>query len=330
MRGTMAERLDYLDKAKGILIILVVIGHIWQSGPIFNIIYAFHMPAFFVISGMLFQHTRAFRKPFGVFLKSRLFSFGIPFIFIEFLGCLTDIVRHGVTLNWKGYLFNTLTFHFNDHNLWFLMDLFLIEILFYILLKVLKKKNCVILAVCILYVASRFLHSESKYISTILGVLYYDLFFTFGFYGSKLLKQFSAPACIVSSAVVLLVGLILGRSNGNTLSPEGMAYIISGLCGSYAVIEAGKISLPERINRVLSQIGRNTLIIFGTHHIIYATIAVLLRITTFASTPVIPGLIMLLGVAILEIPTIYIINHRAPWLAGRHRQNQAAVGNKSK
>ena len=42
------KRLDYLDRAKGILIILVVIGHIWQSGPVFNVIYSFHMPAFFV------------------------------------------------------------------------------------------------------------------------------------------------------------------------------------------------------------------------------------------------------------------------------------------
>ena len=57
MRGNMAIRLDYLDKAKGILIILVVIGHIWQSGPVFNIIYAFHMPAFFFISGLFSKKT---------------------------------------------------------------------------------------------------------------------------------------------------------------------------------------------------------------------------------------------------------------------------------
>ncbi len=75
----MAKRLDYLDRAKGLLIILVVIGHIWQSGPVFNIIYAFHMPAFFLISGILFHHTKASSRPFGAFLRSRLYSFGIPF-----------------------------------------------------------------------------------------------------------------------------------------------------------------------------------------------------------------------------------------------------------
>lgn len=318
MRGNMAIRLDYLDKAKGILIILVVIGHIWQSGPVFNIIYAFHMPAFFLISGMLLQHTGSYRKPLSIFLRSRLFSFGIPFIFIEFLGCLTDIIRHGVTLNWKGYLFNTLTFNFNDHNLWFLIDLFLIEILFYVLLRTLKKKGYIILAVCLLCIASRYLTSEIKFVSIINGVLYYDLFFTFGFYGAARLKKFNLPVCVASTIVVLLVGLLLGRSSGNDLSLRGVAYILSGLCGSYAVIQAGKIPLPDNIHRTLSLIGMNTITIFGTHHIIYAAIGVLLGITDFETTPIVPGLIMLLGVAIFEIPTIYVINCFAPWLAGKH------------
>lgn len=172
----MAERLDYLDRAKGYLIILVVIGHIWQSVPVFNVIYSFHMPAFFLISGILFQHTKADNRPFGTFLKSRMFSFGIPFIYIEILGILTDIVRHGITLNIKGYLYNTLSFRFKDHNLWFIMDLFLIELLLYALLKAIRDKRLLILAVCLLYAASRFLPRDNTYIATIRSVLYYDLF----------------------------------------------------------------------------------------------------------------------------------------------------------
>ena len=126
------------------------------------------------------------------------------------------------------------------------------------------------------------------------------------------------PVCVASTIVVLLVGLLLGRSRGNDLSLRGVAYILSGLCGSYAVIQAGKISLPDNIHRTLSLIGMNTITIFGTHHIIYVAIGVLLGITDFLTTPIVPGLIMLLGVAIFEIPTIYVINCFAPWLAGKH------------
>ncbi|MBO4887447.1 MAG: acyltransferase family protein [Firmicutes bacterium] len=317
----MAKRLDYLDKAKGILIILVVIGHIWQSGPVFNVIYAFHMPAFFLISGLLLQHTRSYEKPFGVFLRSKLFSFGIPFLFIELLGCLTDIIRHGVSLNWKGYLFNTLTLQYNDHNLWFLMDLFLIEILFYFLAKLFKQHGYLLLSVVFLYVVSRFFPTENAYISTLRSALYYSLFFAFGFCGSRFILKFHALACVFSAAVVLLVGLLLGKSDGHTLSLEGMVYIASGLCGAYAIIQAGKIHFSSWIDRVLTKSGMDTITIYGTHHIIYATIGVLLGITDFGSTPLVPGLIMLLGVAIMEVPIIYAIDRWAPWLAGKRKRS---------
>ena len=51
------NRLDYIDRAKGVLIILVVVGHIWQSGKVFNTIYFFLMPAFFAISGLILGIT---------------------------------------------------------------------------------------------------------------------------------------------------------------------------------------------------------------------------------------------------------------------------------
>lgn len=325
MRGNMVKRLDYLDIAKGILIILVVIGHIWQSGPVFNIIYAFHMPAFFLISGMLLQHTGSYRKPFDVFLKSRLFSFGIPFIFIEFLGCLTDIIRHGVTLNWKGYLYNTLTFHFNDPNLWFLMDLFLCEIMFFMLLRYIKEPRLVVLIVIMLYIISRFIRSDITYIGTVRLTLYFSLFFAVGFFAPGYINRWNTFACLISATIVLLVGILLGKNDGNTLTLKGLAYIISGLCGSYVVIHAGKIVLPEKMSRTLAKIGMNTIIIYGTHHIIYATIGVLLGYTDFGSIPLIPGVIMLLGVTILEIPIIYIINRWVPWLAGKRKRKPSTA-----
>ncbi len=53
------QRLIWADSLKGILIVLVVLGHAIQgvygedveSNRIWNIIYSFHMPAFFAISG---------------------------------------------------------------------------------------------------------------------------------------------------------------------------------------------------------------------------------------------------------------------------------------
>lgn len=53
------QRLVWADSLKGILILLVVLGHAIQgvytdnveTDRLWNVIYSFHMPAFFAISG---------------------------------------------------------------------------------------------------------------------------------------------------------------------------------------------------------------------------------------------------------------------------------------
>lgn len=55
----LVKRQIWADSLKGILILLVVLGHAIQgvlsetadSNHIYNLIYSFHMPAFFAISG---------------------------------------------------------------------------------------------------------------------------------------------------------------------------------------------------------------------------------------------------------------------------------------
>lgn len=46
-------RLDWVDVARGIGIIAVVAGHVWTRGPLRDAAYSFHMPLFFLLSGML-------------------------------------------------------------------------------------------------------------------------------------------------------------------------------------------------------------------------------------------------------------------------------------
>lgn len=46
-----AERLSWLDVLKGIGIILVVIGHVYSNRTVFNWLYSFHMPLFFLAAG---------------------------------------------------------------------------------------------------------------------------------------------------------------------------------------------------------------------------------------------------------------------------------------
>ena len=88
----MNNRNQTLDIAKGMLIILVVLGHSIQYGYgytycttgqffdnlIFRCIYTFHMPLFMAISGFLFHYTN--KRTYKEILTTRFSSIGLPFI----------------------------------------------------------------------------------------------------------------------------------------------------------------------------------------------------------------------------------------------------------
>lgn len=47
------DRLEWVDVARGVGIVAVVIGHVWTTGALREAVYSFHMPLFFILSGYL-------------------------------------------------------------------------------------------------------------------------------------------------------------------------------------------------------------------------------------------------------------------------------------
>lgn len=70
------SRLTALDSLRGFGILLVVWGHISRSAGLVSWIFSFHMPLFFIISGMLF-HERQFLDSF----KKKVARLLIPYLF---------------------------------------------------------------------------------------------------------------------------------------------------------------------------------------------------------------------------------------------------------
>lgn len=57
------RELHYIDIAKGIAIFLVVLGHVYMTEDTCNRwIYSFHVPVFFIITGMLMEHSNGWKK----------------------------------------------------------------------------------------------------------------------------------------------------------------------------------------------------------------------------------------------------------------------------
>lgn len=82
---TTQNRLEWVDVARGIGIIAVVVGHAWTGGAVHAAMYSFHMPLFFLLSGILSRPL-----PPGHFLWRQLVGQMRPYALFLLLLLLAD------------------------------------------------------------------------------------------------------------------------------------------------------------------------------------------------------------------------------------------------
>lgn len=126
-------RLEYLDIAKGIGILLVVLGHHLSGFDRLTAwIYSFHMPLFFVISGWLYSHKRP-NDSMWAFATKKAKSLLYPYVVFSILilvwkytlyFLLGSVPEEGFREIWL----KTVT-AYGYHALWFLPVLFFSEII---------------------------------------------------------------------------------------------------------------------------------------------------------------------------------------------------------
>ena len=89
------NRIQYVDAAKAIAIILVIIGHCFWINAIprlVNLIYSFHMPLFFIVSGF-FLKNMAVKIGLEKYAKAYLWPYLIIGIFIILVGIAKSLVQ---------------------------------------------------------------------------------------------------------------------------------------------------------------------------------------------------------------------------------------------
>ncbi len=139
------KRIVYLDMAKGVGIVLMIAGHLigslqsidnksWFSG-VYQFIASFHMPLFFIISGILLWITKEEEREYGLIVCRKAKALLIPYLtfsLIYFVINVCTCILHPELLAfsdlWKFFIYS-ITFR-GVSVLWFLPTLFFGEILF--------------------------------------------------------------------------------------------------------------------------------------------------------------------------------------------------------
>lgn len=129
-----SERIAYIDIAKGIGILLVVLGHsdlALISPYLHQFIYSFHVPLFFFLSGYFFH----VKNPLGVFIKKQFNAILKPYLFTIILIYLVSIsftnMRFATALGRIVKSLYATGFYIEWIPLWFLPSLFITSLLAY-------------------------------------------------------------------------------------------------------------------------------------------------------------------------------------------------------
>lgn len=283
------NRLDWIDIAKGIAIILVIVGHtVPNPCSLRYAIFSFHMPVFFILAGYTFRP-----KPWRELLSGSVSRLLVPYVVLALAWQVPTFLMSGASLTGDVLLsgFETLVFASGVDvpgfgvaavgMAWFLAALFMSRLLFNALVRLFDSREvgviwqavvCAVIAFCGL--------SVSRYLGIFLPFdldlsCYIVLLMWIGYAARqrKLEPSLSKPLLFVGAGIVWLV---LEAMSGLELSGRRVdgfvVATVAALAGSYCVcwvsmaLEKLKdVAVLGSFERALVFCGQASLAIFAIH-----------------------------------------------------------------
>ncbi len=282
------SRISWIDVARGIGIILVLQGHALSAHVYRHFIYAFHMPLFFFISGLLFDYKK---NSFSLNLKKSAKGILVPYVGFALLSYALWWLENGnftleipALLNHlSGIIYGNSSSLFFNIVLWFLPCLFITKVGFVLLIQFIKKENQIILTLIIFSLIGYFLFINFPNLVLPFGIesaITAIVFFGAGSiiktnYWSRLdfkIKHNSILILIILTMVFLLTSQINFDIYGRQID------IRLNNLGNYFLFYLGAISgigitviISKMINKnyILEKIGENALALFVLHPFVF-------------------------------------------------------------
>lgn len=287
------KRKTYIDIAKGIATILVIIGHCnYTNSKLVAWLYTFHMPLFFIINGMFISPDKC--QSLKEFVKKKAKSLIIPYFI---LSIPTYICSIGIeilkirAIDFK-YIFNRFIGIFIawrktefDNGMWFLLALLLSDILVYLIIKKIennkriKDKNKVItlsiITILIFIIGVIITKLVKGFIWSIDVVPVCASFVLIGYLLNKLNNKKNIFSNKTIGILMIIINVIFGYLNYKIAGRSdiyesnlgnGFYYLLSAVSGSVFIICLSKM-INE--NKILETIGKHSL----TYYALQGTIA---------------------------------------------------------
>lgn len=269
------KRIEFIDLAKGVCILLVVLSHSHVNIPYLQFI---RMPLYFILSGLFFKlydgfvdfSVRKINKIIIPFLFFYIISFGLYLLIRHFLPDV-QINSEVDEFYFLDPLFSRLCF---NNPLWFLISLFTVNIIFYIFLSCYKHIVFQSIVAILSAFGSYFIHKYQLNVPLYLEkTLYFYPFFFFGYYLKRtnlLVDNHQGNHETYLTISLIILGIFVFWLP----IPSNIRYYIVGLSWVVALL-----LLLKKIKYVpfISYFGRYSIIILCTSYLVYSPLQVITR-----------------------------------------------------
>ncbi len=329
------KRIYWVDILRGLAMFIVVYGHTSKSTEIKHIIYSFHMPLFFLISGMtiLFE-----KKDLNIkeFLLKKVKSLLIPYFLLNivllplsyFNGNIGAVAKFSIPEFLIGIVYsnNLGSYDMPANATWFITTLFLVEVLFYFLKKYLKGDKELLLGVGLIGILG-YANSISKYeydgpwhIQVVLtAIVLYYIGYIFMKNIDNIKRILNTKIKVIITAIILLgIGLYFATTNTRvsmTADKYGsiLYFYIAALALSFSMILICMRFL-DRDLKIINYIGKNTLLWLAVHIPIIRLVQYLFPIFKARERY---ALLLAIIIYFAIIPLSLIVNKFLPFLVGK-------------
>lgn len=314
------NRLDYLDIAKGIGIILVVLAHVYAFNPeiavsrgkIVTWIYSFHMPLFFIIAGMLTKYKN--KVDIKKTIISRIKGLLIPYFFFSLISIFIFSLMADFEKSVIKELFRVTILGIGIETLWFLPALFFSDIIFVLMKKIVKNDYVMGVIVAILFFVSSFVTADNRMLLKFFARGLIAL--TYMYIGYMLFEIVQKKNISNKFLVgIFILQLFTSGLNGfvdlnNLVYNNKLLYLFNSVLGSYILIEICK----KIKSKFLIYLGKSSLIIMWLHLDLIFLFRKYVGINIYNYGI---GVIATIVIILVEIPVIEIISRYLPFVIGK-------------
>lgn len=286
---TKSNYIEWIDVAKGIGMILVIAGHTFCLG-LSSPLYTFHLPLFFLLSGLVFNENKY--QDTQLLLKTKARQIMQPWLvmaLISFFVCLCiPEWRLNLSLNaMLKELYTTNTNNIQNSSLWYLVCLYMMFVLYAALRSILCKKwggkyFFIVIAIALLFIKDPIQWLSENYLSLPDDRLPFKMdtamialiFFMVGLRYKNLIlflssKRYSWMVLAILFIMVYAAGKLNGWTNLNSYDFGTIPILFYPISffGIYVVICAS-VKLTNKaeckwLKSILLFYGKNSLVIFG-------------------------------------------------------------------